>query len=46
MQKKTEKKKKKNTLIGNWNYCKTKENLSDLITGKKIIDLNNLKLWW
>ena len=35
---------RKNTLIENWHYCKTKENRSDLITCKQIIALNNNKV--
>ena len=37
---------RKNTLIENWHYCKTKENLSYLIKLKQIIDFNSNKLWW
>ena len=35
---------RKNTLLENWHYRKTKENRSDLITRKQIIALNNNKL--
>ena len=37
---------RKRSIIENWDYCKTMENPSDLITRKEIIDLDNNKLWW
>ena len=37
---------RRNTSIENWHYCKTKENTSDLITNKQIIDLIKNKIWW
>ena len=37
---------RRNTSVENWHYCKSKENTSDLITQKQIIDLIKKEIQW